>query len=229
MRAGSSSGSRRTSLPKLGRVSPPTPRKRPPASSWRQPGELALSPTLRSARDAFYELGYHGTTVRDIAGRTGITVPALYYHHENKEAILFAILDAAIDSVTTRCQEALAEAAPDPCARFENLIECITLHMAQHSKEAAMDAEIRALGPANRRRYSARRRAVEQMLVTTIEDGVSAGGFSVSSPPDTARALLGMMQAITVWYRPGGSISPANLAARYVDIALHTVGAARAN
>jgi hypothetical protein len=63
------------------------------------------------------------------------------------------------------------------------------------------------------------------MLKTTISDGVASGDFHVSSPPDTARALLGMMQAITVWFRPGGAISAQSLADRYVDIALHTVGA----
>jgi hypothetical protein len=34
-----------------------------------------------------------------------------------------------------------------------------------------------------------------------------------------------MMQAISVWYRAGGPISAQSLADRYVDIALHTVGA----
>jgi AcrR family transcriptional regulator len=199
-----------------------TPRR--PVDGWRQPDALALSPILISARDAFYEFGYHGTTVRDIARRTGLTVPALYYHHENKEAILCAILDTSIASVTARCQAALADASPGPSARFQNLIECITLHMAQHRKEAAMDAEIRALGEANRRHYSAQRRVIEQMLRTTIDNGASSGDFHVSSSADTARALLGMMQAITVWFHPGGPISAQNLATRYVDIALHTVG-----
>jgi AcrR family transcriptional regulator len=193
--------------------------------SWRQPDAPVLTPILTNSRDAFYEFGYHGTTVRDIAGRTGITVPALYYHHANKEAILFAILDASVNSVIARCELALAEAGDDPRARLQNLIECITLHMTQHSKEAAMDAEIRALGPDNRRLYSARRRVVENMLKTAVQDGVDSGVFHVSSPPDTARALLGMTQSITVWFRPGGAISAQGLADRYVDIALHTVGA----
>jgi hypothetical protein len=55
----------------------------------------------------------------------------------------------------------------------------LVLYMATHRKSAAMDAEIRALSPANRRRYSAQRRRVEQMLVDTIEHGVAAGEFAV--------------------------------------------------
>lgn len=183
-----------------------------------------LSPILAAALDSFYEVGYHGTSVRDIARRVGLTVPAIYYHHENKEAILAALLDHAIASVTARCDLAVTTAGADPRARFRNLIEALALYMAQFGKNAAMDAEIRSLGPDNRRAYSAKRRVVEEMMRTTIEDGAQAGLFAVTSPPDTARALLGMVQAITIWYRPGGRLSPQTVAERYVDIAEHTVG-----
>jgi AcrR family transcriptional regulator len=193
--------------------------------AWRRADDEQLTPILSAARDLFYQLGFHGTTVRDIARRTGLTVPALYYHHANKEAVLAALLDRSIASVIERCEQALGEAGDDPAARFRNLIECLVLYMANHRQSAAMDAEIRALSPANRRLYSARRRRVENMLVSAIEQGAAAGVFDVSSPPDTARALLGMIQAITVWFVPGrGRLSAAELALRYVDIAEHTVG-----
>jgi AcrR family transcriptional regulator len=196
-----------------------------PPGAWRHADDEDLSPILATARDLFYEVGFHGTTVRDIASRVGVTVPALYYHHANKEAILAALLDRSISSVIERCEQALAEAGDDPADRFRNLIECLALYMANHRKSAAMDAEIRALSPAARKLYSTQRRRVEQMLANTIEQGVAAGVFEVTSPPDTARALLGMIQAITVWFSPGGGrLTASELASRYVDIAGHTVG-----
>ena len=98
--------------------------------------------------------------------------------------------------------------------------------MANHRKSAAMDAEIRALSPAARKLYSVQRRRVEQMLADTISQGAAAGVFEVTSPPETGRALLGMIQAITLWFSPGGGpLTASELAARYVDIAGHTVGA----
>lgn len=192
--------------------------------AWRSADDEDLTLILSTARDFFYEVGFHSTTVRDIAGRVGVTVPALYYHHVNKEAILTALLDRSIRSVIWRCEQALAEAGSDPAARFRNLIECLALYMASHRKSAAMDAEIRALSPPARKQYSAQRRQVEQMLVETIDQGVAAGVFEVTSPRDTGRALLGMVQAITLWFDPErGQLTAAELAARYVDIASHTV------
>ena len=196
-----------------------------PSGAWRNPDDEDLSPILATARDLFYEVGFHGTTVRDIAGRVGVTVPALYYHHANKEAILSALLDRSIGSVIERCEQALSEAGEDPADRFRNLIECLALYMANHRKSAAMDAEIRALSPAARKQYSIQRRRVEQMVADTIAQGVTAGVFEVTSPSDTGRALLGMIQAITLWFSPdGGRLTASELALRYVDIAGRTVG-----
>jgi AcrR family transcriptional regulator len=195
-------------------------------TEWRTWAGPELSPILQSALDAFYENGYHGTSVRDIAQRAGLTVPALYYHHENKEAILAALLDQSILAVITRCRAALAEAGDAAEDRFANLVECLVLYMAHATKNAAMDAEIRALNDAHRRAYSTKRRTVETMLTTVIKDGVEDGVFEVTSPRDTARALLGMIQAIAVWYRPGGRLAPDAVARSYLDIAQHTVGAA---
>lgn len=196
-----------------------------PPGAWRQADDEELTPILSAARDLFYEVGFHGTTVRDIAGRVGVTVPALYYHHANKEAILTALLDRSISSVIQRCEQALAEAGDDPVGRFRNLVEALTLYMANHLKSAAMDAEIRALSPAARKHYSAQRRRVELMLASTIEQGVAAGSFEVASPSETGRALLGMIQAITVWFSPRrGRLTAQELAAQYIEIAEHTVG-----
>lgn len=196
-----------------------------PPGAWRRADDEALTPILSTARDLFYEVGFHGTSVRDIARRVGVTVPAIYYHHANKEAILAALLDRSIRSVISRCEQALAEAGPDPADRFRNLIECLVLYMANHRKSGSMDGEIRALSPVARKQYSAQRRRVEQMLVDTIAQGSATGVFEVASPQETARALLGMIQAVTRWFEPGGGrLSAEELAARYVDIAAHTVG-----
>ncbi len=198
----------------------------PALGTWRSavPGN-ELTPILEHALDAFYEFGYHGTSVRDIAKRTGQTVPALYYHHANKEAVLFALLDDSIDDVIKRCELALHEAGGDPLQRFRNVIECLVLYMTQFGKRAAMDAEIRALGAANHERYAAKRLIVEKMLEGTITAGQKARVFDVSSAHETTRAVLGMIFAITVWFKPTGKKTPAEVAASYVDIALHTVGA----
>ena len=194
-------------------------------TNWRSQEELELPPILAASRDAFCEAGYHGTSVRDIARRVGVTVPALYYHYDNKEALLLAILDASIDHLTTLCQGALAEAGPAPDDRFLNLIECITLYEANAGRTASIDGEMRLLPPELRSLYTKKRKQIEDLLLAAVEDGVEAGIFHTTDAKDTTRAILGMLQAIPVWFRAGGPFTPHDLAVRYKDICAHTVGA----
>jgi hypothetical protein len=68
---------------------------------------------------------------------------------------------------------------------------------------------------------------VQRLLNKAISDGSKVGIFHVAHPVDTTRALLGMLLAIATWYRADGRLSPTQLAERYVEIALNTVGCTR--
>jgi AcrR family transcriptional regulator len=209
-------------------MSQPVRRIEPEERRWRDCEPLDLPPTLVGVLAAFREHGYHGTTVRDVAARVGVTVPALYYHHGSKQGMLVALFDVAMDDLLLRLQLATAETGDDPEARFRNIIEAIALHMTYRIDLASLDSELRYLDPASRAHYAALRDEVQSLLAAAINDGVRRGVFRVAYATDTARALLGMLQAIANWYHIDGPITPQQLAQRYVEIALNTVGAGRA-
>ncbi|WP_261554868.1 TetR/AcrR family transcriptional regulator [Frankia tisae] len=198
------------------------------AANWREFAPPQLTPILQGAMDALYEHGYHGTTVRDIARRAGVTVPALYYHYASKQGILVALLDLGIEDALGRARAALAEVGEDAPvrARFVAFVESMTLFMAHRVRMAVLDSELRYLEPANRRGYAAKRKELETLLLDILVDGNSSGMFQMTSPADTSRALLGMLRSITGWYHPDGPLTPVEISRRYVDIALSTVGAA---
>jgi len=195
---------------------------------WRTLQPLDLSPILSAALDAFYETGFHGTSVREIARRVGVTVPALYYHHENKEGLLIALLELSTSDVLSRAHAAAAEGADDPVRRLANVIEAIVLRMTMRSALAALEGEARYLSPENRQRYRAVRKGIEKLVREIVEEGAATGDFDVDDPAETTRALLGMCQSIPRWYHAEGTLSPEAVAKKYVAIALKTVGARRA-
>ncbi len=196
-------------------------------SDWRTLQPLDLSPILSAALDAFYETGFHGTSVREIARRVGVTVPALYYHHENKEGLLIALLELSTSDVLSRAHAAAAEGAGDPVRRLANVIEAIVLRMTMRSALAALEGEARYLSPENRQRYRAVRKGIEKLVREIVEEGTATGDFDVDDPAETTRALLGMCQSIPRWYHAEGTLSPEAVAKKYVAIALKTVGARR--
>jgi AcrR family transcriptional regulator len=190
--------------------------------NWRRPPVLATTPVEAAVIEAFTENGYHGTTVRDIAQRANVTVPALYYHYKNKECMLAAVMNDATNHLHALCLDALESAGPEPRARLVNLIECLALFMMH---VPSLDSEMRYLGSEYMKEYAQNRRRIEMLLLNTIYDGIAAGRFNLADPRSTARALLGMTLAISTWYRPGGSRQSEEIAATYASIALRTVGA----
>ncbi|MGN5237845.1 MULTISPECIES: TetR family transcriptional regulator [unclassified Rhodococcus (in: high G+C Gram-positive bacteria)] len=193
-------------------------------TDWRVFEPLRYDPILEHALEAFSENGFHGTTVRDLARRVGVTVPALYYHHENKEAVLVTLLDAAVLDLIDRVLAAVADGGADPVARFANAVEAIVLNMTHRAKRSGLDSELRHVSFENRRTYAATRKRLELIMLDLVRDGTEAGVFDVDDAEETVRAMLGMLQSIARWYQIDGPLTPAQVADRYIVIALRIVG-----
>ncbi|WP_460072944.1 TetR/AcrR family transcriptional regulator [Streptomyces sp. YKOK-I1] len=196
-----------------------------PIDEWRTFAPLDLHPILAAALEQFREHGYHGTTVRDVARRAEVSLPMIYYRFDNKQGLLVALLESAMSEVLQRARLADAEAEGRVLERFANVVECIVLHMTHRASTAGLDSELRYLEPANRKKYAALRKELEELLLQIVEEGVTQGLFEVDRAPDTSRALLGMCQAVTGWYHVEGPLTPEEIADRYVAISLRTVGA----
>lgn len=196
----------------------------PARVDWRVCPQVELTLLLRHAAEAFFEQGFHGTSVRDIAGRVGVTVPALYYHHENKEAIMLAILRAVMGDLLARGEAAVADGHGDPVIELANLVESHVLHQAVRARYAALDSETRYLSPAARNEYVELRRSIELLMRRVVGHGAQTGVFHAPDVALTTRALLGMLQAIPRWYRDTGAMAPKELALRYVEMSLALLG-----
>ncbi|MFD5492994.1 TetR/AcrR family transcriptional regulator [Streptomyces sp. NPDC127091] len=195
-----------------------------PGPDWRHYEELELSPFLEAALEEFWAHGYHGGSVRAIAGRVGVTLPTLYYHHGSKQGLLVALLMGSMHDVLARARLALGEAGDRPEDQLANVVESITLYMAHRRRLAFLDGEIRNLEPENRERYRAEREELSAMLRRIAAHGVEDGVFTTAYPAEAVRAILSMCQAVATWYRSDGPLTEAEVARRYVAVALDAVG-----
>lgn len=193
-------------------------------TDWRVCPPVELTDLLQHAAEAFFDQGFHGTSVRDIAGRVGVTVPALYYHHENKEAILLAVLRASMADLVPRGEAAVADGHGDPVIELANLVEANVLHLASRARFVALDSETRYLSPQARNEYIELRRVVELLTRKVVQNGVEKGVFHADDVPVSTRAILGMLQAIPRWYDNAGGLTPRQLAEHYVGFSLSMLG-----
>jgi AcrR family transcriptional regulator len=205
-------------------VPEPTPRDDGEAS-WREYGREDLPAPLAAALSAFAEHGYHGTSVRDIAARAGLSVPGLYHHYPSKQSLLQGLLELTMSDLLARSEAALAQAGPSAVERFDAVVESLLrFHMYRRAQAFVGSTEIRSLEPTFRIDYIALRDRQQRMVDQLVMDGVAAGDFRCPNPEDAGRAVTTMCVGVSTWYRPHGRLGPDELVSRYLLIARRMVG-----
>src|SRR4051812_43136732 len=143
-----------------------------------------------AALELFAERGFHGTGIRDLAERAGLSSASLYHYMGTKEDLLVSIM--------TESLERLVEAGGrlsgvDPVNRVTSLVELHVLTHATHRLETRVaDDEMRALSPARRGAVVALRDRYEALWQDAIDAGCAAGVFHVREPKVARLALLEM-------------------------------------
>ena len=181
---------------------------------------------LSSALECFTEQGYHGTTIRQVAARTGLSVPGLYHHYPSKHALLVAIMSHAMSDLWGRSRQAVDEAGTSVPQQFELLVECLVLFHA-HRRELAFIAysEIRSLDATARAEHIAARDRQQRLMDSIVQEGADTGIFSTPYPREASTAVITMCTGVAQWFQPGGPLTPEQLAERYREITAMTVGA----
>lgn len=197
----------------------------PLIGDWRAyDADLGLSPVLSVALELFVELGYHGTSVRDIATGAGLSVPGLYHHHPNKQDILATLLSRSGREALERSIAALASAGQDPRARMIAHVENVVLYMTHRRQYAHLAREIHCLEPPFRARHIELRDMQQRLLLQEVTAARDQGAFTTDDPREATRAVLVLCRGVAEWYSPEGDHTPEQIAARYVDFALALVG-----
>jgi AcrR family transcriptional regulator len=198
----------------------------PPTSDrWRTYDPAGLPRVLETALSAFAEHGYHGTTVRDLAGGSGLSVPGIYHHYSSKQVILSELMMTIMDELIERSREALASVDGTPTAEFDILVESLLrFHMARRQQAFVATSEIRSLDEENRVRYVARRDEQQRMMDAIVAAGVDEGVFTTPYPRDASRAVVSLCVGVASWYSTEGELSQDAILERYGDIARAIVG-----
>jgi TetR/AcrR family transcriptional regulator, cholesterol catabolism regulator len=171
------------------------------------------------ARRHFTESGYDGTSMRQIAADVGINVATLYFHCSTKEQLFFEVLDARRRRLWDGLQAALASAGP---TWTDRLGTAITFHVLASCDEEGgpivSAAHLRRLPGELSRRYVARRDEYERQFRELVDGGIRAGEFARLDVPLAVAGILGVGFTVAQWYRPGGRLSPEQVAAEYVRL-----------
>ncbi|MQY25970.1 TetR family transcriptional regulator [Nocardia aurantia] len=211
---------------------PPNPRRptptRPHPADWRDYPPLTLDPVLAAAVDAMVETGYHGTTMRAIAQRAGMSVPGIYHHYPDKQHLLVEILDLTMTDLHRRVTAA-ADDASDSVERVAHIVEALALFHAHRRALAFIGAsEMRSLIDANRSRIADSRNRLQRILDDAIHTASREGRTRTEDLRTAGRAITTMCTSIPQWFRDDGPATPEQIAHTYAEFALALLNATRA-
>ena len=178
-----------------------------------------LREICRIAARVFYEKGYDGASMQDIAEAVGLTKAGLYHHVGSKDRLLFEIMNYGMDILDETVLAEIKDIA-DPREKLRRtIVGHIDLIVRARDQEITVILhENRSLRGALRKKINARKRA----YIDYLEDLIRQVQAQSAQPPRVAPhvaafALLGMINWLYQWYSPEGPVKQQELAEGYAD------------
>jgi AcrR family transcriptional regulator len=180
---------------------------------------------LQEAVALFYARGFTATTLDDIAAALGVTKPFIYTHFRGKTELLAAICKPTIAMSVAAVQDAV-QGPGTPTERLRRaVIDFMQVIIIRQANIAVFFREEKSLEPSAAAEIDAMRKTFDRLLSALLQEGVSAGEFTVEDTRLAALAIGGMVSWAYTWHRPGGRLDAEALCGRMADMALRMVGA----
>ncbi len=155
----------------------------------------------------------------------GLGKSSIYHHFPSKEAILHRALSRALDALFALLEEDGARVGP-PAARLEHLLRRTVEVLVAELPYVTLLLRVRGNSKTELWAMERRRsfdREVSELVAAMAGTGALRQGLD---PGLGARLLLGMVNSISEWYRPGGPLTAAELARMAASAGLRGVGGA---
>ena len=178
-----------------------------------------LREICRVAAKVFYEKGYDGASMQDIAEAVGLTKAGLYHHVSSKGTLLFEIMNYGMDILDETVLAKVKE-IPDPRERLRRtILGHIDLVVRARDREITVILhENRSLKGALRKKINARKRAYIEYLEDLIARVQEQSGVPPKlSPHIAAFAVLGMINWLYQWYHLKGPVKQEEIATAYLE------------
>ena len=179
---------------------------------------------LDAALTLFAARGYHGTSLKQVAERLGVSTPSLYNHMGSKGSLLTTIVMDTLEHVVADFDDAIA-GVEDPVTRLRRATEVYALRHATHPRETlVVNHETVHLDDPTRTEAQNMRRTHERRFRAIIDAGCREGLFRVESPKLASFAIREMCVSIARWFREGGEYTAEEVAHQHAVFALGMLG-----
>lgn len=174
---------------------------------------------LRAAASLFAAHGYGGTSTRMIAEACGLRQPSIFHYFKKKDAILEALLVRMVSPYLYFLDE--LDASPSgPPVRLYRLVRFHLYQLTESPFETTALGLVPELKSARFERFFESRARLVEAFEKIIRKGVAEGDFVPCVPWLVTRALFGMNEASSSWFKPEGDFTPDDVTDELCDLAL---------
>lgn len=176
-------------------------RRNGPAPPAKSRYDRRLGKILVHATEVFYEKGYEGASMRDLARASGTSLSGLYYYFESKEKLLYLIQKHTFSTIVERLRERLDKVS-DPEQRIRVFIlNHLEYFLANREAMKVLSHEADVLKNSFGAEIAAIKREYYRICVGLLDDFKLAKRIEFSSRV-AVLSLFGMMNWIYTWHNP---------------------------
>ena len=161
---------------------------------------------ILAAATAFNRTGFHNTSMDELAAALQTSKPTLYQFFKNKQKLLFACHQHAMDYGEAGL--ALAEKSKESGREKLSIFARTYMHGIMTDFGAcAVLTDVGSLLPDDRTKVIDRRARISARTRILIEEGQRDGSLTVADVKLASLFFLGVLNSILIWYRPDGDRS----------------------
>ena len=183
-----------------------------------------LGKILVHATEVFYEKGYEGASMRDLARSSGMSLSGLYYYFESKEKLLYLIQKHTFSTIVERLRERLDEVSDSEERIRVFILNHLEYFLANRKSMKVLSHEAEVLKNGFGAEIAALKREYYRICVALLDDFKRAKRLEFPSRM-AVLSLFGMMNWIYTWYNPRVDAEAESLSRGMGDIFLHGISA----
>ena len=175
---------------------------------------------LAAAVKSFNELGFHATSLDDVAASLNVTKPTIYYYFATKDEILFECVQRGLESIRLAA-EAVEAVNGTGLERLSALLRDYAVIMTMDFGMCVIRTDDHELSPDSRRKFRDLKREIDQTIRRVVEAGMDDGSIARGDARLTTFTVTGSLNWIARWYDPSGPLSAEDVARYAVDTLLN--------
>lgn len=191
-------------------------------SPWAKPEERKRErghkrdAVLAAAVKSFNEIGFHATSLDDVAASLNVTKPTIYYYFATKDEILFECVQRGLESIRIAA-EAVEAVNGTGLERLSALMRDYAVIMTRDFGMCVIRTADHELSPESRQKFRALKREIDQTIRRVVEAGMADGSIAEADVRLTTFAVTGALNWIAKWYDPSGELTAEEIASTIVE------------